>query len=501
MILRVGFVLLTSLLLSLRGLSAQEAATKREPVPDPAKQKESEKAIRDLYRADYAKKAPADRQALAQTLLQLGEKSQGDPIGQFSLLKEAQEIAAQAGDAETALKAADLLIRGFEVDGVPLKSALLASLAKIAKTPEDWARLTERYLTLADDAVGADDYDAADKAAAAASQAAKKSSDLPLNLKVGARVKELAELKTRFDKLKKARETLAKTPDDPAACLEMGQFLCFNKDAWDQGLPLLAKGSDVALRALAERDLAQPTAAADQVALGDLWWDLAEKEKSDRKGALLDRVQLWYEKALPESVGIAKAKIEKRLSSMTPSKRPIDLLKLVDLSKDVCYGTWVPKGAGFASDAAKFGKIEIPYHPSAEYDIRFTFSRLENNGDVLFFMSQGGRPFAWVMSEGAFITLKGHWHDPGNSTNLSTPGAIRNGATQTIAFEVRKDRLKVSLDGKLLKDYKFTYADTGLPDFLGARDPGSVGICSYESPTAFLRVEITEIAARGRRVR
>jgi len=45
------------------------------PEPDAAAQKDALKKIRDLFKDDFAKKAPADQQALARRLLQNGLES------------------------------------------------------------------------------------------------------------------------------------------------------------------------------------------------------------------------------------------------------------------------------------------------------------------------------------------------------------------------------------------------------------------------------------------
>ena len=74
-----------------------------------------------------------------------------------------------------------------------------------------------------------------------------------------------------------ARQRLETAPDDPEACLVVGRWSCFRQDDWDAGLKLLAKGSDAALKSLAAKELeSKPSAAAERVARGDAWWDMAE---------------------------------------------------------------------------------------------------------------------------------------------------------------------------------------------------------------------------------
>src|SRR5258706_13020549 len=86
------------------------------PEPDAAAQKDTLKKIRDLFKDEYAKKAPADQQALARKLLQSGMETADDPVTKFVLLKEAREVAVAAGDADTGLKCADETSKGFAID-------------------------------------------------------------------------------------------------------------------------------------------------------------------------------------------------------------------------------------------------------------------------------------------------------------------------------------------------------------------------------------------------
>jgi hypothetical protein len=150
-----------------------------------------------------------------------------------------------------------------------------------------------------------DQYDAADKAMQAALQHARRTAAPPIIARATAKSKDVAEAKARFIGIKKTLETLAKNPDDGAANLEMGQLLCFVKSSWDVGLRFLAKGSDPALKAAAERDIACPTQSADQCSVGDGWWEISEKTRiPGAKEKMQDRAFYWYEAALPGATGL-----------------------------------------------------------------------------------------------------------------------------------------------------------------------------------------------------
>src|SRR5205814_5162014 len=124
----------------------------------------------------------------------------------------------------------------------------------------------------------------------------------------------VAEAKVLYQSMKSVLETIAKTPDDPGANQEMGQFLCYVKGSWDLAIRFMVKGSEPTLKALAEKETSNPTDVAERVALADGWWDLAEKEKSPlRKGQLLAHARSLYAGALAEATGLLRAKIEKRV--------------------------------------------------------------------------------------------------------------------------------------------------------------------------------------------
>jgi hypothetical protein len=295
---------------------------KRAPAPEAAKLRETEKAIKDLFKEQYSKKTPEDRRALARTLMDQAVKSDGDPSAQWVLWREAQDVAIQAGDIKTALQAIDLTARVFDVDVLSMKNTVLTSAGRSLKTPEDAVPLTDALFVLSDEYIIADQYDSADKTANSALLFARRTNDPVMVARATVRTKEVAEAKTLFQGMKKQLEVQAKNPDDPGANLEIGRFLCFVKGNWEFGLRFIVKGSDAGLKTLAEKELALIMPAEDRAVLGDGWYDLGEKEKSPlRKSQLFAHAKVVYESALPESSGLLRAKIEKRLASLSDPKQ------------------------------------------------------------------------------------------------------------------------------------------------------------------------------------
>ncbi len=301
------------------------AVNARPPVPDAEKQKVAEKAVKDLFKEQYAKKGVADRRVLGRQLLIEAGKSQSDPAALWVLCREAQEVSTQTVDVGTANQAIEFASEFFDLDSIALKSAALTTMTKQAKTSDDGSAICFGLLKLVEEMVAADLFEAAEKTTASAILMAKKSGDAPLLARATLRSKELAEAKSLFQSSKNVLETLAKKPEDPAANLEMGKFLCFVKGSWDLGLRFIVKGPENPVRAAAERELALPTAAADRAAVADAWFDLAEKEKSTlRKGRMLAHAKEAYQGALQDSEGLLRSRIEKRLGQMAdPGDAPV----------------------------------------------------------------------------------------------------------------------------------------------------------------------------------
>src|SRR5260370_17029920 len=110
-----------------------------------------------------------------------------------------------------------------------------------------------------------------------------------------------------------ARSKLATAPEDPAANLMFGRYLCFFQGDWSHGLPLLAKGSDVALKALAVKELAAPNTVKEQMAIADGWWNWGAVQKDREQRNLVKHAKDWYAKAGPASTEKDRAAIINRI--------------------------------------------------------------------------------------------------------------------------------------------------------------------------------------------
>jgi hypothetical protein len=302
---------LTLLILSCLAVPLQEA---RNAVPADDAQRAAEKTIRTSYGSEYADSSPAGQQRLAKKLLDQAIETREDLALRFVLFREACDAATRGGDLGTLLRAVDELHGGFHVVGLALKEPYLLKIEPGLSKPDEFQRLGDVVVRLAQEAAELDQYDVAVRAAGSAQSCARKAKDTRLGARADLAQKSVTELKVAYEKARKAEESLASAPEDPAANRAWGEWLCFQKGRWDRGLPFLAKGPDSPIRTMALKEFSSSAELGALVELADGWWELAERERAGpRKSQLLAHARSIYTAALPRSAGEIRAKIGLRL--------------------------------------------------------------------------------------------------------------------------------------------------------------------------------------------
>jgi hypothetical protein len=294
--------------------SAASLQDSRLPVPEKPAEKDAIGKVHDIFKEEYSRKGQADKLALSRKLLNQALQVNDDSASQYVLLRESQDLATQSGNLESALAAIDELSKRFQIDGLFEKCAALSTAVKSAKTVEDLKAAAEAHLAVANDAMDSDSLDIALKTADTGESLARRAKDLTVAGKAAAMKKEIADAKQVYTKVKAAKETLATTPSDEGANLILGEYQCWTKGDWERGLKSLARGPDVGVRTLAIKEISDPTAPADQIIIGDAWWDIAEKETGRRKENLRIHAVQWYLKAFTKADGLNKVKLEKRIA-------------------------------------------------------------------------------------------------------------------------------------------------------------------------------------------
>lgn len=304
---------------------ASPPAEKPERLPLPA-QAEREKALAQLNEVyDLAKeRAPSEKRKLAADLVDLADKARERPAESYVLLDAAMRLAGEGGDVATMLELAGRLAADFEVEALATKAAALATFADAAKDSVRLRALVEATDRLIDEALAQDDFQLAQDLADRAYTACQHSAGRDYRKRVFDRRNEVQSLAAARQQVQTAIETLETTPDDPAANLTAGRYFAFQKGDWGKGLPMLAQGSDAALRDLAAKELKGAESPDEQLALADAWRDAAEKAQGQNRDAMRLHAGSWYQEAEAGVTStLLKAKIQKRLEEINKLGRPI----------------------------------------------------------------------------------------------------------------------------------------------------------------------------------
>jgi hypothetical protein len=311
---------------------AAEEKDARQPLPSPAALAEAEKKIKDVYREEYQKRAAADRIELARKLMKVAQETKNEPLTFYVAMRDARDLAAAAGDIETALTAVDVLAWTFAVDAVELKTAAVLAAARNVATPDAAENAFSAALNLLDRLAADAQYEQAVKLLAPLDDLARRANNAEAAKTAQARAKAIRAEQAEWAKAKPHFDKLKATPDDADAALAAAKYLVNAKSDWERALPLLAKCPQTALKAAAAKELAQPDDAAGRADLGDAWWALSEKESGPFKNALQKHAADWYGQAVGELSGLRKLQTEKRIqSALTAAGSGTDWLRAAGL--------------------------------------------------------------------------------------------------------------------------------------------------------------------------
>ena len=175
----------------------------------------------------------------------------------------------------------------------------------------------------------------------------------------------------------------------------------------------------------------------------------------------------------------------------------VDVLKQVDPEKHAVAGTWQRDDDGLAVGSAAWGRVVIPYRPTGEYDLRVSFTRRSGRFSVpIYFVTpQGQATFeldCWGEGIAGIQAVNGE--DNRRNATRTEDMPLTNGKRYTVLIEVRKDRIRCSLDGEEVCALPVTdrlrlspLSEWELPE------KKALGLGAYSSPTVFHSAEVRPV--------
>ncbi len=439
-------------------------ASKLLAVPEAAAQAEALKLVKDVFKDDLSKaKKPAEKTALAAKLLQAGKDEQKDPAGRYVLFNLAKEMASEVGDLETACNAIDEMDGSYKIDALNMKASAATAVSKVIHTADDRKAFAAKVDPLTTQAVNAERFDLARQLNDLALAAARGSNDLAQIRQDMTRVQQIRDAEVASAACKKALVVLADKPKDAEANLIVGKFRCFGAGDWTTGLPNLALGTDAALKALAEKEIAGVTAAEDQVKLGDAWWDAAQTMPATAKSTVQLHAASYYSQALPElGKGLLQAKLSQRVKSAgeDPVARTVasNTTGAAASSVDPITATEINWNIIYAQSAAIDSKSDKPI-PLKKTDQARGWTQvpesLEKHGSMIYFEHVSGEGSAaggvaeFEVTRGGYLLLACHFGGEGNSSGEWTKTRLTEEGFVALGWRVLSDKL---MGGPLQKD-------------------------------------------------
>jgi hypothetical protein len=404
-------------------------------IPAREDQARARKLFRELFTKDLMDQSLAGRRALAMRLLDEAAKVPDAATDQFVLLLAATEAGKDASDLRLCMRATTTLASSYEVDGAKIAADAAVKMNLRAPAPTVVAANFRAALELVEQLITRDDFAAAARLLSLLRSVS--TGNVSVMNRVRADEKSLDVIRSATEKIAPSRELLKTEPNNSAANLAVGRYLCWMKNDWDQGLPLLARGSDPVLKALATKDMTSPAGdAAFEVA--EAWWKISEKEPlSLPQKHLQSHADLCFKKALPALSALSKSLAEQRIAEFDASNSvelTIELLPtMTGTAKAMNNGIAVLSQKGRIETTDKF-RAPVTFHialfMATETDLRLGYAanqiifNWERNHDEL--RVDGGPP------DGQ--------HKPG-------AGRLPTGQWVAISLAVKPDEMILSVNG------------------------------------------------------
>jgi hypothetical protein len=423
----------------------------RVPVPSKPAQAAVRQVMKEVFAEQLADRSIPARRKLTAALMAQADKSSQVPTDRFVLLAAAIDAAIDAVNLPAALRAADRMAEAFDVDGLGVKADAALRLGPKSGVPDSAAENVNAVLELSKDLARADDYATAARVCAALQPAATR--DPSLRAQLQQRQRELVIARDAADRFAKDLEKLKAFPDDPAANLAAGRYVCLVKGEWDAGLLMLAKGSDVTLKSLAARELTHATTADETAAAGDAWWDAAAKQLDPAsRAAVTAHAVALYERSVNGIAGLRKVQIEKRIAEVAAS-RPSMAIELLPHMEGQTGGT--DKGVVLLKRGDRIATVESFKAPVA-------FRMVVQTDSTDFRIAYAARQiiFNWETSESELRIDGG----PASGHHKRGAGSVPKKTWVTIDLVVTADLMALSVDGELRHSVKadFSHVDEHL---------------------------------------
>ena len=143
-------------------------------------------------------------------------------------------------------------------------------------------------------------------------------------------------------------------------------------------------------------------------------------------------------------------------------------------------------------------RVQVPYRPPEEYDLRIVFARHSANFCVNLILSQPGGPFTLVMHRDGFFGFEKvagqDFHK--NVSTKRFDGPLQKDREYVVIVEVRKSGVTSSCDGQVLSRLD-SYDELTMNKDWKLPDAAALGLGTWDGGAVIKRLEIREVTGKG----
>ena len=193
--------------------------------------------------------------------------------------------------------------------------------------------------------------------------------------------------------------------------------------------------------------------------------------------------------------------------SSGPRSRTVDLLAMIDPRKDTVDGEWTVEGRVLVcAQKRPWARIQIPYTPPDEYDLVLVAERKEGVEAINIGLVRAGSLFHAVVDGFAFkgllsglSTIDGRYAD--NNETTAKGQLLSNDVASTVVCSVRKDGVKMTVDGKKIFDWKGDYKRLGNHPALRMPRTDALYLNAFNCTYRFTKLTLTAVSGQGKKLR
>jgi serine/threonine-protein kinase len=181
-------------------------------------------------------------------------------------------------------------------------------------------------------------------------------------------------------------------------------------------------------------------------------------------------------------------------------KNAVDLMALVEPSRDAILGVWRKENGRLVSEPQNDGTCRLPYEPPAEYDFRIIFTRKRGGcATAQFFSREGRNGFFELGGYGNQTMGFGAVNGVGSDKNpTGSRFACKDGVRYVSTLQVRRDRVTAYLDGKKVSEWLPSMGTFSTEGEWSMDVPNILGLANCDAYTVFDAIQVREVTGKGR---